>query len=68
MSYRILMVTMGLDIGGAETHIATLANALSLLGHEVCVVSGGGRLSSSLSDVKHITLPMYRKKSFLRRL
>ena len=54
-----------LDLGGAETHIATLANALSLLGHEVCVVSGGGRLSSSLSDVKHITLPMYRKKSFL---
>ena len=29
MGYKILMATMGLDIGGAETHIVELAKQLS---------------------------------------
>ena len=39
---KILMVTMGLGIGGAETHIVELSRALSRLGHEITVASAGG--------------------------
>ena len=31
---KILMATMGLDIGGAETHIVELSKELHHLGHE----------------------------------
>lgn len=62
---RICMLTDRLDLGGAETHIVTLANHLSKKGHEVTVISGGGRLVSSLFGVRHVTLPLYRKRSFL---
>ena len=48
------MVTDALDIGGAETHVVTLANGLASLGHDVTVVSGGGRLEGSLVGVKHL--------------
>ena len=40
---RILLVTMGMDIGGAETHILELAKELKRRGHEVYVVSNGGK-------------------------
>ena len=59
------MLTDRLDLGGAETHIVTLANHLSKKGHEVTVISGGGRLVSALFGVRHVTLPLYRKRSFL---
>ena len=36
------MVTMGLDIGGAETHIVELSKQLRSMGYEVVVVSNGG--------------------------
>ena len=39
---KILMATMALDIGGAETHIVELTKALCRCGHEVVVVSNGG--------------------------
>jgi len=42
MSRRILMVTMGLDIGGAETHIVELSKQLKAMGHDVAVVFKGG--------------------------
>ena len=60
------MVTESLDIGGAETHVVTLANRLAALGHEVVVLSGGGRLAHTLSGVTHFYLPRFRKSSALR--
>ena len=39
---RILIATMQLDIGGAETHIVELAKALSRRGIEVIAASNGG--------------------------
>ena len=39
---KILMATMALDIGGAETHIVELSKALVRRGHEVLIVSNGG--------------------------
>ena len=42
MSRKILMVTMGLDIGGAETHIVELSKQLRVMGYDVAVVSNGG--------------------------
>ena len=35
---KILMATMGLDIGGAETHIVELSKELKSRGHQVAVV------------------------------
>ena len=39
---KIMMATMGLDIGGAETHIVELAKELKARGHDVFIVSNGG--------------------------
>lgn len=54
-----------LDHGGVEDHVVALANAQSAAGMSVCVVSGGGRLASSLSSgVEHIALPVGKKNIF----
>ncbi len=60
---KILMTTMSLDIGGAETHITELAKALSKEGHDVTVASGGGVYVPTLeaAGVKHVTLPLATK-------
>lgn len=60
------MLTDSLDLGGAETHVVTLANRLSAMGHEVTVISGEGRLVNALSGVKHIPLALSKKPAFLR--
>lgn len=39
---KILLATMALDIGGAETHVTELAKALCRSGYEVTVASAGG--------------------------
>ena len=39
---KILMTLMGLDIGGAETHVVELAKQLKLRGHDIVVVANGG--------------------------
>ena len=61
---KILMVTMGLGIGGAETHIVELSRALSRLGHEITVASAGGIYVDELEScgVRHVTLPLNTKK------
>ena len=38
---KILMATMGLDIGGAETHIVELAKELKAEGHDIVVACSG---------------------------
>ena len=39
---KILLCTMKMNMGGAETHIFELAKALFVRGYEVTVASGGG--------------------------
>ena len=39
MALKILMATMGLGIGGAETHIVELSGELKRRGHDVIVAS-----------------------------
>lgn len=61
---RILMTTMQLDIGGAETHIVELSKALSRRGIEVVVASNGGAYEPELAEagIKHIHIPFHSKK------
>lgn len=63
---KILMTLMGLDIGGAETHVLELSRALSDMGAEVVVASNGGVYEKELleSGIRHIKLPLHTKKPF----
>lgn len=56
----ILLGTMALDLGGAETHVVTLARELKNRGRNVTVVSRGGTLERDLheSGIQHICLPL----------
>lgn len=60
---RVLMATMQLDIGGAETHIVELSKALARRGTEVFVASNGGAYESELkeSGITHIKIPFHSK-------
>lgn len=60
---KILMVLMGLEIGGAETHVAELAMELSRRGHEIHVASNGGVYEKEISkySIKHHQLPLHTK-------
>lgn len=61
---NILLVTMGMDIGGAETHILELAKELKKRGNRVYVVSNGGKYVEELeqNDIEHIWAPLHNKK------
>lgn len=63
MSKRILMVTMGLDIGGAETHIVELSKQLKAMGHDVAVVSNGGVYVDEITaaGIRHHSAPLNRR-------
>ena len=54
---KILMATMGLDIGGAETHIVELSKELKNRGHQVAVVSNGGVYVPGLRPRASGTMP-----------
>lgn len=60
---RVLMTTMKLDIGGAETHIVELSKALSRQGVEVLVASNGGAYEKELAQagIQHIQVPFHSK-------
>lgn len=60
---KILMTLMGLDIGGAETHVTELAKELTRQGHQVVVASNGGVYVPELeeSGVRHVTVPMNQR-------
>lgn len=60
---KILMVLMGLEIGGAETHVAELAIGLARRGHDVHVASNGGVYENEISkyNIKHHKLPLHTK-------
>ncbi len=60
---KVLMATMKLDIGGAETHIVELSKALKRRGVDVWVASAGGAYENELREagVNHIYVPMSEK-------
>lgn len=60
---KILMATMGLDIGGAETHIVELSKELRHQGHDVVVVSNGGVYVPEITaaGIRHYNAPMHRR-------
>ncbi|MCI8869594.1 MAG: polysaccharide pyruvyl transferase CsaB [Lawsonibacter sp.] len=62
---KILMATMGLDIGGAETHIVELSKQLRLRGHQVVVVSNGGVYVPEIAaaGIRHFPAPMHRRSA-----
>ena len=61
---KVLMATMQLDIGGAETHILELSKALKRQGIDVFVASRGGAYEQELIDagIPHIYVPLNSKK------
>ena len=63
---KILMVTMSMGIGGAETHILELSKGLCARGIEVHVASAGGVFVEELekAGVLHETLPLDRREVF----
>ncbi len=60
---NILMTTMQMGFGGAETHIYELVRALEKNGHTVTVASAGGKYAEMLEKcgVRHVTLPLASK-------
>lgn len=61
---NILLATMGMDIGGAETHILELAKELKRRNNNVYVVSNGGKYVEELQQngIEHIWAPLNNKK------
>ncbi|MBY6275062.1 glycosyltransferase family 4 protein [Symbiobacterium thermophilum] len=57
---NILLAAMALDLGGAETHVISLARELHRRGHRVVVASAGGRMVPMLTErgIPHIVVPM----------
>lgn len=64
---KILMTTMSLGIGGAETHIVELAKELHARGNEVMIASGGGVYVPEIeaAGIRHFTVPMNRRSAVL---
>ena len=60
---KIFMATMGLGIGGAETHIVELAKELKARGHEVVIASNGGVYVAEVeaAGIRHYAVPMHRR-------
>ena len=60
---KILMATMGLGIGGAETHIVELVKELKQEGHDVAIVSNGGVYVPEITaaGIRHYQAPMHRR-------
>ncbi len=60
----ILMVTMGMEIGGAETHVLELSRKLAKMGFRILVASNGGVYEKELEEagIKHYSLPLHNKK------
>ncbi len=60
---KILMVLMGLEIGGAETHVAELAIELARRGHEIHIASNGGVYENEIAkyNIEHHKLPLHVK-------
>ena len=60
---KVLMATMSLGIGGAETHIIELALELRRRGFDVSVASNGGVYVADIENagITHFCVPMHRR-------
>lgn len=58
---RILMVTMSMGLGGAETHILELSKGLKAMGHDVLLCSNGGVYVKELEEagIRHYQAPLH---------
>lgn len=61
---NILQILPEFTEGGVERHVLWLANEMASLGHDVTVVSAGGKLEKDLKNVRHLRLPVHRKNLF----
>ncbi|MFH1854409.1 MAG: GT4 family glycosyltransferase PelF [Candidatus Omnitrophota bacterium] len=63
---NILQILPRLDVGGVETGTVDISKELVKRGHNVLVVSNGGRLVKELIDsgARHIKLPVHEKSIF----
>ncbi len=61
---KVLLVTMKMHIGGAETHVLELARGLRKRGVTVHVASAGGVFADQLQKegISHVTLPLDRRE------
>ncbi|MEW6082511.1 MAG: glycosyltransferase [Bacillota bacterium] len=64
MPLTVLMTAMSLDLGGAETHVVSLARHLKARKHQVLVASAGGALVEDLQsrDIPHFHAPLNSRK------
>lgn len=61
---KILMTLMGLDIGGAETHVVELSKQLKDLGHDIIIVSSGGAYAKEITEygIKFYEAPLKNRR------
>lgn len=61
---KVLMALMGMEIGGAETHVLELCKSLKKQGLDVYVMSNGGVYEADLvaAGIKHFKAPLHNKK------
>jgi len=61
--YKVLMTLMGMEIGGAETHVLELSKTLKFLGVDVHVVSNGGVYVKELEEcgIQHYSVPLHNR-------
>lgn len=64
--YKILMVLMGLEIGGAETHVVELSKELKKQGYDIIVASNGGVYEKELAEagIRHFSAPLNERNIF----
>lgn len=61
---RIAQVLPEFNEGGVERHVLLLSNELARRGHQVLIISAGGKLEKDLKGVQHWKLPVHRKNPF----
>ena len=64
---KVLMALMGLEIGGAETHVVELSKELRRKGWDVAVVSNGGVYERELTEagIRCYQAPLHRRNALL---
>lgn len=58
---KIFQILPEMHEGGVERHVLWLSNELAAMGHDVTVVSAGGKLEGDLKGVKTTRLPVHLK-------
>lgn len=60
---KILMITMSMNIGGAETHILELCRELRADGNDITLASFGGVYADEIEEcgIRHVKLPLHSK-------